>query len=281
MAASTGQDFDLKLTSGRVRARRIGPPKTPLILLVHGLSAHLHAFDDIVEALAAPDRQLVALDLRGRGRSEITPAGTYGLDAHCRDLLEAATQLEADQFDLAGWSMGAMIGIGIANRAPQRLRRLVLIDAAGGDKIDPGALDKVTKGLARLEMVVERRSDYIQAIKAASGISPWTPFWDRYFEYELGAHGRGWKPTTSKSACVEDLSGRLDHDWRVLWNGITMPALLVRCLLPTGGGFVVSESVRDEMRRAVPGMKIVEVASDHYTVMNSPAAADAIREFLI
>jgi len=281
MAAFTEQDFDLRLTSGRVRARRIGSPKAPLVLLVHGLSAHLHAFDDIVDILTAPDRQLVALDLRGRGRSEITPAGTYGLDAHCRDVLEAATLLEADQFDLVGWSMGAMIGICIANSAPERLRRLVLIDAAGGDKIDPGAVDKVAKGLARLEMVVEQRSDYVQALKTASGISPWTPFWDRYFEYELGPHGRGWKPTNSKSACVEDLNGRLGHDSPVLWKGITMPALLVRCLLPIGGGFVVSESARDEIRRAVPGMKIVEVVSDHYTVMNSRAAADAVKEFLI
>lgn len=280
MAAFTEQDFDLRLTSGRIRARRIGSPKAPLVLLVHGLSAHLHAFDDIVDILTAPDRQLVALDLRGRGRSEITPAGTYGLDAHCRDVLEAATQLEADQFDLVGWSMGAIIGIGIANSAPERLRRLVLIDAAGGD-MDPGAVDKVAKGLTRLEMVVEQRSDYVQALKTASGISPWTPFWDRCFEYELGPHGRGWKPTTSKSACVEDLNGRLGRDWPVLRKCITMPALLVRCQLPIGGGFTVSESVRDEIRRAVPIMKTVEVVSDYYTVMNSRAAADAIKEFLI
>ena len=65
MAAFTGQDLDLRLTSGRVRARRMGSPKAPLVLLVHGLSAHLHAFDDIVDILTAPDRQLVALDLRG------------------------------------------------------------------------------------------------------------------------------------------------------------------------------------------------------------------------
>lgn len=279
MEAFTEQDFDLKLTSGRVRGRRIGSPMAPLVILVHGLSAHLHSFDDIVERLASPDRQLVALDLRGRGRSEITAAGSYGLAAHCHDILDAATQLGADRFDLVGWSMGALIGICVANRAPERLRRLALMDAAGGD-IDPGAADKVAKGLARLEMVVKEPSDYVQGLKNAGGISPWTPFWDRFYEYELGPYGRAWKPTTSRAACVEDFNGIAGIDWPALWKGIAMPALLVRCLVPIGGGFVVSESARDAMQRAVLGLKIIEVRTDHYTVVNSRVAADAIREFL-
>jgi len=192
VAVAADQNFDLNLTSGRIRVRRIGSSTAPLVLFVHGLSAHLHAFDFIVERLAAPDRQLVALDLRGRGRSEITPLGTYGLDAHCSDVLEVVTRLGADRFDLVGWSMGAMIGICAADRAPERLRRLVLIDGAGGN-VDPGALDRVIKGLARLDMVVEQPSAYIEAVRTASGISPWTPFWDLYFEYELSSQGSGFK----------------------------------------------------------------------------------------
>ena len=36
-------DFDLALPSGRIRARRWGPPDAPLLLCVPGLSANLTA----------------------------------------------------------------------------------------------------------------------------------------------------------------------------------------------------------------------------------------------
>ena len=59
-----------------------------------------------------------------------------------------------------------------------------------------------------------------------------------------------------------------------------MPALLVRCLLPIAGGFIVPESERDALRRAVPHIRVMESVSNHYTVMNSDDSADAIKESL-
>jgi len=103
-------EFDLKLASGTVHAHRWGSPDAPLALCVHGLSANAHAFDYLAERIAGSSRQMVAFDLRGRGRSEITPPGSYGLTAHAQDALEAATVLGADRFDYVGWSLGALIG---------------------------------------------------------------------------------------------------------------------------------------------------------------------------
>lgn len=79
-------DIDLTLPSGRVRARRWGADDAPLLLCVHGLSANLCGFAWLAERLAS-DRQVVAIDLRGRGRSEITPPDSCGLDNHARDIL--------------------------------------------------------------------------------------------------------------------------------------------------------------------------------------------------
>lgn len=275
----TNQEFDLNLASGRIHARRVGDSDAPLTLLVHGISANLRCFDDLVERLAAPGRQLVAFDLRGRGRSEITPAGSYGIEAHARDVLELAGRLGANRFNLVGWSMGGAIGLLVANRAPERLTRLVLMDAPPGEA-DEGALDRVVKGFNRLDMVVEHPSEYVAAIRGARGIVPWTEFWDRFFQYELAPAPGGFRPTTSKSACVEDLGLRLRRDWHDLWKGIAMPVLLVRCTLPIGGGFAVPETVRDAMRQAIPQLQVVEDASDHFTVVTSRTAAKAIAEFL-
>ena len=62
----------------------------PLLLCVHGLSTNLCGFTSLAEHLAGPHRQVVAIDLRGRGRSEVTPPGTYGLDSHARDVVDVA-----------------------------------------------------------------------------------------------------------------------------------------------------------------------------------------------
>ena len=109
-------------TSGRVRYRRSGAEDGSAALLVPGLSAHMHGFDHVADRLAATGRRIVAMDLRGRGRSEITPAGSYGLEAHCHDLLDIASLLGAERFDWVGWSMGAFAGVP-AQRTRRKSRR--------------------------------------------------------------------------------------------------------------------------------------------------------------
>src|SRR5512141_2192461 len=105
-------EFDLDLASGRLHAQRFGEPDAPLVLAVHGLSANMHGFDYLAPLLVADgERQVVAVDLRGRGGSESTAQGTDGLESHARDMFEAATVLGEEQFDWIGWSLGALIGI--------------------------------------------------------------------------------------------------------------------------------------------------------------------------
>ena len=270
--------FDLPLTSGRVRAYRIGSPDAPLVLLLHGLSAHLHSFDYLAAQLARDNRQLVSVDLRGRGQSEITATGSYGMQAHARDVLEMADLLGAQQFDLVGWSMGALIGIVAANLAPQRVRHLVLIDHAG--KMDAGPVQKITKGLDRLDVVVQQPADYLAAIRLSGSIAPWSPFWDTYYEYELGAHPNGFQPTSSREACLEDLHNLMNIDFSALWKNLIMPTLLVRCLKPVGDGFIVPVSERDSILQCAPQLTVAEFDFDHYKIMESLDVARQIDQFL-
>ena len=55
--------------------------------------------------------QLVAIDLRGRGRSEVTGAGTYGWRNHARDVLGVADAVGAPSFAIIGQSSGAAIAM--------------------------------------------------------------------------------------------------------------------------------------------------------------------------
>src|SRR4029077_14838027 len=84
------EDFDVSLESGRLRVRRWGATDSPVVVCVPGLSANLCGFDRLADQLAGDTLQLVAIDLRGRGRSEVTGAGTYGWRNHARDVLGIA-----------------------------------------------------------------------------------------------------------------------------------------------------------------------------------------------
>jgi len=77
------------------------------VLCVPGLSANLCGFDRLAERLAGDALQLVAIDLRGRGRSEVTGAGTCGWRSHARDVLGIADAVGAPTARVVGATMFA------------------------------------------------------------------------------------------------------------------------------------------------------------------------------
>jgi pimeloyl-ACP methyl ester carboxylesterase len=273
-------DVDLNLPSGRIRARRWGDEGAPLLLCVHGLSANLCAFTYLAEQLESRDRQIVAIDLRGRGRSDVTPPGSYGLDNHARDILDVATALAADEFDLAGWSLGALISMRVALRKGDRLRSVTLIDHAG--PADAAALVPIRSGLVRLDAVVPTPDAYLEAIRSGGVIDPWSGFWDAYYSYELEHRPDGsWSPSTSRAAAEEDLYQRWPGDWSDHWRALTMPTLLVRAMKPLNGALIVPDRAVDAFAATNPEVRVVETPeSNHFTCIIDPRTLAAMEDLL-
>jgi pimeloyl-ACP methyl ester carboxylesterase len=272
--------FDLNLRSGRIHAHRWGVEGAPLLLCIHGLSANLCAFTLLAERLASRDRQVVAIDLRGRGRSEITPPGTYGLDNHARDVVDVASALGANEFDLAGWSLGALISMRVALREGRLLRSVTLIDHAGPS--DAAPLAPIRSGLARLDAVVPRPDDYVQTIRAAGVIDPWSPFWDAYYTYELEQLPDGsWSPSTSRAAAEEDMYQDWPRDWSDHWRALTMPTVLVRALKPLNGALVVPDHAVEALLAANPAVRVVNTPeTNHFTCIVDPITLATIENAL-
>ena len=272
--------IDLHLPGVRLHALASGPEDGELVLCAHGLSANATSWQSLARALEGRPFRVVALDLRGRGRSEVTPPGTYGLAQHASDVFAAANALVGPvRFHLCGWSMGALIGLVAATQQPGRLRSLTLVDHAG--QMDASAVDAVRSGLARLDAVVDEPEQYVAAIRAASPIEHWDEGWDAYYRYELGRLEDGrWSPTTDAAACLEDLDEAEAHDWQALWRGVDVPALLLRCAKPLNGGFIVPAAEADAFRAAVPTARVVEVEANHFDVMNDPVALRAVVDLL-
>jgi pimeloyl-ACP methyl ester carboxylesterase len=272
-------DRTLALPSGAMRARCHGPVAGPLALGVPGLSANALSFDALGAPLAQVGITLVAVDLRGRGRSPPGALGTHGWENHARDVLAAATALGVECFDFIGHSMGAFVGLALANLSPQRLRRLVLIDAVGVP--DPRAMPPIVAAVTRLGTVYPS-ADAFLAMVAGSGAVPWSPFWEAHYREDLVEVSGGVRQRAAPQAVLEDLMyGTQQLSVRTLWSGVRAQALLVRAGLPIGdGGHIVTEADRDSFLSAVQGAQTVEVPANHYGVMNHVKTATAIKEFL-
>lgn len=273
-------DADLNLPSGRVHTRSWGADDAPMLLCVHGISANLTAFTALADRVAGPDRRVVAFDLRGRGRSEVTPPGTYGLDSHARDVLAVADALGAQRVDLAGWSLGALIAMQVARDDGDRVRTVSLIDHIG--PAQRAALRPVRAGFARLDGVFATPSDYLEDVRAAGAVDRWSPFWDEHYTYELAEQPDGtWRPSTSRAAAEEDLFGRWPADWSDHWRALTMPTVAVRALQPLGGAALIGEDAVAAMRAVNPAIRVVDVPdSNHFTCVVDPVTLTAIEQLV-
>jgi pimeloyl-ACP methyl ester carboxylesterase len=272
----TQEDFEIRVPGGRLHARRLGPEGGRLVLGIPGLSANLVSLTILGEAVP-----MVGLDLRGRGLSEATPPGTYGWEAHARDVLAAAGELDADGFDIVGWSMGAFVAMAAARQAPERIGRLALIDAVG--QVDDVVVGLVRMSVNRLDAVYPSVAAYLELARSTGLITPWDPLWDRYFEYELQPVEGGVAARTSKDAVSEDFAYGETHDPAEYWPALRMPVLVLRAkrpMLESVGGHVIDRAVLEQFRAAVPHAEVVEVDANHYTIGTHPEAAAALRRFL-
>jgi pimeloyl-ACP methyl ester carboxylesterase len=105
-----------------------------VVLLLHGLADNAHVWDDEIAPLAA-DYRVIALDLPGFGESD-KPLIDYRprtLTDFVEGFLDARGIVHAS---LVGNSLGGFVAALVALDRPQRVDRLVLVDATGyGDLV--------------------------------------------------------------------------------------------------------------------------------------------------
>ena len=107
-----------------------GTAGEPPALLLHGWLDNAGSFAPLARQL--PERRLWVPDLPGHGRSGHRPAGTwYHFVDYVSDVMALAQALGLEHFDLIGHSMGGAIATLLAAAYPERVRRLVLIEALG------------------------------------------------------------------------------------------------------------------------------------------------------
>ncbi|TDD15076.1 alpha/beta hydrolase [Kribbella turkmenica] len=111
----------------RLAVRRLGHGGVPL-LLIHGFPCTSRIWSHTLVPLAEAGFDVVAPDLRGYGDSDFAPDDFYDLNAFNADLIGLFNDLGWERAVVAGHDLGAMIANDMANRCPDRVDRLVILD---------------------------------------------------------------------------------------------------------------------------------------------------------
>lgn len=144
----------------------------PTLLLMHGLTANKHAFDGLLDAGLAEKYHVLTIDLRGRGEAPKPDMG-YSFAEHAQDIIDFldAKGLK-EPIVLGGHSFGGFLAFYIAYHFPERVGKLLILDAA--IKMPPETKDRLVPALSRLGQVFDSFEAYLEKIKSA----PYLPFWE-------------------------------------------------------------------------------------------------------
>lgn len=254
------------------------------VIAIHGLTRNSADFGTVAPLIAATGRRVLALDVRGRGRSDrAADPMTYQPPVYAKDVLALLDQAGVGRAVFLGTSMGGLITMALTAMAPDRVAAAILNDI--GPEVAPEGLARIASYTGQ---TVEIRSwddaaDYARRTNGAAlphyGPDDWLAFARRVFrEGPDGVPVLDYDPditvpmrAAGKDALVPDL-----------WPAFRNLAEGRKLLLVRGAtSDLLSSDIAGRMREAAPEMKFVEVPGvGHAPMLDEPAARDAILDFL-
>lgn len=257
----------------------------PPIVLLHGLSANSHHFDGLAAAGLAPVHRVLAPDLRGRGLSD-KPATGYGMAEHAADVVGLLDALGLERVVMGGHSFGALLSLYLAGHAPDRVERVVMLDAAAS--LHPDVRDLIAPSLARLAQRFPSADAYIAHVRAMPFLRGfWHPLLEGTFRHELEPLPDGQVGIrTSAAAIAEALDRVLAEPWAAHVPRVAQPVLLIRApegYGPPGAPPILPEAEAMATVRALRDCRYVETSGNHLTMLfgeHGHRTARAILEFL-
>jgi esterase len=165
------------------------------VLFLHGGGLTARTWDLVCLSLRS-EYHCLALDQRGHGDSEWSPAMEYGIECHLGDIERLVEKLDLDQFVLVGQSMGALNAIAYGSRHSDRLAAVVLVDAGPRLRrsreaeriaeflLAPAELDSVDEFVERARSFNPRRDERLLRTSLLHNLRPlpngkWTWKYDR------------------------------------------------------------------------------------------------------
>lgn len=260
-----------------------GPARLPVIA-IHGLTRNSADFEVIAPLIAQSGRRVLAIDVRGRGRSDRAPDPmTYTPEVYARDVIALMEQAGIERAVFMGTSMGGLITMALTAIRPKAIAAAILNDI--GPEVSP-------EGLARIAAYSGQPveiNDWADAAAYARRINAvafpdhtdadWEAFARRTFrEGTMGAPVLDYDPDIAvpiRAAGAKALVPALWPYFRRLAR--KRPTLLIRGATSD----LLSAEIAAKMRKAAPAMDYAEVPGiGHAPMLQEPEARGAIFEFL-
>ncbi len=245
----------LDLNGQLVHYRDEGPANDRVpIVLIHGTSASLHTWEGWAAALRG-QRRVISFDLPGFGLtgpySGAYAGRPYTTAEYARFVLELMDALRVQRFVVAGNSLGGEVAWQLAAAAPQRVDRLVLVDAAGyaftPESVPLGFRIAQLPGVSTLAQYLLPRPVVVASVKNVYGdpTRVTDALVDRYFELTLREGNR--------AALGERMRqmGRGGEAARIA--GLTLPTLI----LWGGRDRLIPPEVGRRFERDIAGSRLV------------------------
>jgi len=280
----TSSSFAAQVADGSLAGGQWHPDAPGLpVLAVHGISATHRSWDVVADALS--DRRVIAADLRGRGRSNTLP-GPYGLERHADDLAAALDALAVDRAFVVGHSMGAFVSVRFAERHPDRVAGLVLIDGGlpvpNPDGVPPEDLPAVLLGpaLERLSMTFPDRAAYLDFWRRHPALGPyWNDAIEAYVEYDVDGEEPALRSSARADAVAEN-AVQLDGADGYADALLALPGPVDFFRAPRGlldAAPLYPEEVVAAWAERMPQLVVHEVPDvNHYTIVMTAEGAEGV-----
>jgi lipase len=277
-----------------------GRDGAPTVVAVHGITANAWAWGEVAHRLDG-DVDLLASDLRGRGRSWTQPA-PFGIRQHADDVGDVIEQI-GGPVTVVAHSMGTYAALMAARRRADVISSLVLVDGGTPLFLPDPPLGDDDQAVATTEHI-----DHVLDVSLGPAIERLAQVWpDRaayaamWAQHPALVAGISDEVARALSADLVDIDGELRVgvnadavrvDGRELFADDEVRSELARCRVPTtliraelGLMGAPPPLIADEMIGQYPQHRWIRADGlNHYTVMNSDAGAlmvaDAIRSSL-
>jgi pimeloyl-ACP methyl ester carboxylesterase len=125
------ESHDVTVAGIRMHYLAEGPAGGQPVVLVHGLGSRAEDWANLAPYLVQAGYRVYLPDLPGYGRSQKPTDFSYSIHDEAAMVAGFLDALGLKQVDLGGWSMGGGIAQHVAFDHPDRVRKLMLFDAAG------------------------------------------------------------------------------------------------------------------------------------------------------
>lgn len=277
------EELSVEIPGLRLAALAWGPPDGEPVLALHGWLDNAASFSRLAPRLDG--RRVVALDFPGHGHSDHRPPGArYHFIDYVADALDAIAALGWERCSILGHSLGGAVASVLAGAVPERVERLVLVEALGPlparEGEAPGQLARAWQGLRavahkRLPVYADREAA-LEARVRATGMSRAAA--RPIIERGLRRVEEGFTWRTDPRLTVPSLQRLAESQVREYLSAIEAPVLLVAAGRENEA--MDARTLRERVR-CVRSLELCTLGGGHHLHLDDPrTAAGVIAPFL-